>query len=97
MQYVGGPTMIGEVTTSGQITFPAADSSPLAIIAISLKGMGQTSAVPQQTLALIQHYYTGNRNKDLIYVELEFCLRDGTEDTWIKKLDKAIVPLLRYV
>ena len=42
-QYIGGPTIIGEVTTSGRVTFPAADSSPLAIISICLKGMSQMS------------------------------------------------------
>jgi hypothetical protein len=89
--------IIGEVTTSGRVTFPAADSSPLAIVSICLKGMSQTSGIPMQTFSVIKHYYADSRAKNLVYIELEFCLKDGTEDAWLDKLDKAIAPLIKCV
>jgi hypothetical protein len=94
---LGGPTAINVSSISGRTSFPAADSSPLAIISISLEGMGQSSAIPSQTLALIQHYYTGERTNDLNFISLEFSLEDGTEDKWIQRLDRAIAPLIKYV
>lgn len=59
--------------------------------------MGRSSDIPVQTLALIQHYFIGNRKKDLVFIDLEFCLADGTEDDWIDTLDKAIEPIIQYV
>lgn len=60
--------------------------------------MGQTSAVPAQTLGLIQHYYTGQRTKDLVFINLEFSFPNGTaEDEWTERLNEAIAPLVKYV
>jgi hypothetical protein len=57
--------------------------------------MSQTSGIPLQTFSVIKHYYADSRAKNLAYIELEFCLEDGTEDAWIEKLDKAIAPLIK--
>lgn len=50
-----------------------------------------------QTLSVIKNYYADSRAKNLVYIELEFCLEDGTEDAWVDKLDKAIAPLIKHV
>ena len=50
-----------------------------------------------QTFSLIKHYYADRRAKNLAYIELEFCLEDGTEDAWVAKLDKSIAPLIKCV
>jgi len=50
-----------------------------------------------QTFSVIKHYYADSRAKNLVYIELEFCLEDGTEDAWLDKLDKAIAPLIKCV
>jgi len=59
--------------------------------------MGPASTIPLQTMAVIKHYYVGSRERDLVFIELEFCLADGMEDDWTDNLNKAIAPLMRFV
>lgn len=90
----GEHVYLNNMAVSEHSTFTRADSAPLGILSICLKGLSNRGQPPVVLNSMLEGYYIGSKEKNLVFEELGFSIPPELWATWTRQLNKAIDKML---